>query len=222
MSTRRRLLFGMPALGAATLAGCSAWSINDAPRFEFFVIEDRHAPAAAAPTPSRLPRLDRTLLVTTGESQALYESDRIVFTQDGVSRAYYQYSNWSERPGRRILALAEARLGASGGFRSVARTTGGVRGDLVLTLRLDELAHHVAEPPGVLRLALSAELVEWRSRTLLARRRFEQSVPVTRIGAAGASQAAGVAVTAVLDSLTEWVETSASAAGGPAAGVARP
>ncbi len=81
----------------------------------------------------------------------------------------------------------------------------------MLTLRIEELAHHVAASPGTLRLALSADLVEWRTRTLLARRRFEQSVAVTRVGAAGAAQAATVAVTAMIDSLTGWVETSAAA-----------
>lgn len=210
MSMRRRLLHALPAAGAAAVTGCSSWSINRAPRFEFFVIEDGHALATASA--GRAPRIDRTLLLATGESQALYESDRIVFTSDGVSRAYYQYSNWSERPGRRIASLAEARLGGSGGFRAVARTTGAVRGDLVLTLRLEELAHHVVTPPGELRLALGAELVEWRTRTLLARRRFEQAVPVTSIGAPGASQAASVAVTAVLDALVEWVEATAATA----------
>jgi cholesterol transport system auxiliary component len=211
MNTRRRLLHVLPAAtGAAALSGCTSWTLNDAPRFEFFVIEDRHAPPATVGTAARPPRIDRTLLLTTGDSQALYESDRIVFTPDGVSRSYYQYANWSERPGRRILSLAETRLAGGGGFRSVARTTGAVRGDLILTLRLDELAHHVAAPPGELRLALNAELVDWRSRILLARRRFVQSVPVTSFGAPGAARAANVAVTAVLDALGEWVEASAA------------
>jgi cholesterol transport system auxiliary component len=212
MNPRRRLLCALPVAGAATVSGCTTWTLNDAPRFEFFVIEDRHAPSSAAASSARPPRVDRTLLVTTGESQALYESDRIVFTPDGISRSYYQYANWSERPGRRILSLAEARLAGGGGFRSVARTTGAVRGDLILTLRLDELAHHVAAPPGELRLALNAELVEWRSRSMLARRRFVQSVPVTSVGAPGAAQATSVAVTVVLDALAQWVEASAVAA----------
>jgi ABC-type uncharacterized transport system auxiliary subunit len=211
MNARRRLLHALP-VAAAAVSGCSTWKLNEAPRFEFFVIEDRHAPPAAATATALPPRIDRTLLVTTGDSQALYESDRIVFTPDGVSRSYYQYSNWSERPGRRILSLAEARLASGGGFRTVARTTGAVRGDLVLTLRLDELAHHVAPPPGELRLALNAELVDWRSRAMLARRRFVQSVPVTSVGAPGAAQATNVAVTAVLDALAEWVETGAPTA----------
>ncbi|MCA3178306.1 MAG: membrane integrity-associated transporter subunit PqiC, partial [Burkholderiales bacterium] len=136
MSSRRRAL-GLAALCAAALAGCGTLS-NEAPRFEFFVIEDLR-PIAEPPTAP--PRTARSLLLTTGATQALYDSDRIVFTRDGAGRAYYQYSNWSERPARRVLALAEARLARGGGFRSVAQTLAGVRGDVVLTLRLDELIH---------------------------------------------------------------------------------
>jgi hypothetical protein len=107
--------------------------------------------------------------MTTGATQALYDSDRIVFTRDGDGRAYYQYSNWSERPARRILTLTETRLARGGSFKAVAQTLAGVRGDLVMSLRLDELIHDVSRPPGTVRTTLTAELVDWRTRALAAR-----------------------------------------------------
>ncbi|MFO0235623.1 MAG: ABC-type transport auxiliary lipoprotein family protein [Burkholderiales bacterium] len=205
MSSRRRAL-GLAALCAAALAGCGTLS-NEAPRFEFFVIEDLR-PIAEPPTAP--PRTARSLLLTTGATQALYDSDRIVFTRDGAGRAYYQYSNWSERPARRVLALAEARLARGGGFRSVAQTLAGVRGDVVLTLRLDELIHDDATSPGAVRVAVTAEVVDWRTRTLVARRTFVQRAPVPTRDARGAAAAANVAVTARRDELAPGVEAAAA------------
>jgi ABC-type uncharacterized transport system auxiliary subunit len=201
---RRALLV---ALSCTALAACSTLS-NKAPRFEFFVIEDLRAPGVPA-TDGR-PRIDRVLLLTTGPAQALYDSDRIVFTRDGAARAYYQYSNWSERPARRILSLAESRLARGGGFRSVAQTLAGVRGELVLSLRLDELVHEDGAADGTVHAGVTAELVDWRTRTLVARRSFSQRAPVARRDARGAAAAASVAVTALLDELTLWVETAAA------------
>lgn len=207
---RRRWLRALPAaaLGAPfAIAGCDTLN-NTAPRFDFFVIEDLRT--ARAPAPAA--RTEQTLLLTTGPTPALYDSDRIVFTPDGSSRSYYQYSNWSERPARRILALAEARLAGRGGFVAVAQTLAGVRGDLVLTLRLDDLTHDASRVPGRVNVVLGAELVSWRARRLVARESFAQSAEALTADARGAAAAASIAVTAVLDALAPWVETAAASA----------
>lgn len=205
------------ALPLGSLAGCGALT-STAPRFDFYVIEDLRSapPAVGSGSASTPPRVDRTLLLTHGGTQALFDSDRIVFTRDGASRAYYQYSNWSERPGRRIVSLAEARLAQVGGFRAVAQTVAGVRGDQVLSLRLDELMHDDSVSPGVLKLTLTAELLDWRSRTIAARRMFSHSASVRSRDAKGAARAANVAVTALLDELATWTETSVAATPLPA------
>ena len=212
--SRRALLRAGAALAAlplAGVAGCGALT-SSAPRFDFYVIEDlRPAPPAVSVSASTPPRVDRTLLLTYGATQALFDSDRIVFTRDGASRAYYQYSNWSERPGRRIVSLAEARLAQGGGFRAVAQTVAGVRGDQVLSLRLDELMHDDSVSPGVLRLGLTAELLDWHTRTIAARRTFSRTASVGSRDAKGAARAASVAVTELLDELATWTETSVAA-----------
>jgi ABC-type uncharacterized transport system auxiliary subunit len=213
MNGRRRLLRAAAAGATAPLAlvaGCDTLR-NDAPSFDFYVIEDLRGNASTAPAAP--PRVDRVLLLTTGPSPALYDSDRIVFTRDGASHAYYQYSNWSERPSRRLLALAEARLARGGGFRTVAQSLAGIRGDLVLGLRLEEIVHDDSTTPGSLRVAASAELLAWRSRTMVARRRFAQTAPVGTRNARGAARAASVAMTALLDELAAWTESSAATAG---------
>jgi ABC-type uncharacterized transport system auxiliary subunit len=204
---RRRALRAVALAGVAPLAACGAL-VNQAPRFDFHVIRDLRP--ATPPPPGTPPRIDRTLLVASGPTPALYDSDRIVFTRDGAARAYYQYSNWSERPVRRVRSLAEARLADGGAFRSVAGSVAGVRGDLVLSLRLDELVHDDSVSPGVMRVAVGADLIDWRTRTLVARRAFAQTAPVGTRDAGGAARATDEALTALLDALVPWVEASAA------------
>lgn len=209
--SRRGLLAaaGMLPL-AALLQGCMSLGVGgNAPRFEFYALEDLNRSAAAT---SDLPRTERVLLVSTGQSQALYDSDRMVFSPDGVSRAFFQYSNWTERPARRLVALLERRLAGSGRFGAVALTTAGVRGDLMLSIRLDELFLDDASRPPIARLVVFAELVDWRSRSMLARRAFVQEVGAASADASGAAQASSVAVTRLLDELTAWVAGAAAAA----------
>lgn len=210
-SALRHALRCLPLLGAAPLLGTlGACSLQgNAPRMDFHVLRDLDgsAPAAAAPA-----RIERVLLVTAVSAPALYDSDRMVFSADGRARSYYQYSYWSERPARRLAALAEARLARAHLFREVTSSTSGVRGDLLLSLRLEELYLDDAVDPGQLRLAFVAEMIDWRSRKLLARRDFIQAVPVARRDAGGMAQAASQGVSALLGELAAWAAASAASA----------
>lgn len=218
---------GALATLVTTGAGCATF--NDAPRFEFFVLDDLKAssageglgPVAGGGPPSA----GRVLLVSMGQSQALYDSDRMVFSPDGMSRAFFQYSNWSERPARRLAYLAERRLARSGGFDGVALSTAGIRGDTVLTLRLDELLLDETSRPPSIRLTVLAEMVDWRSRSLLGRRAFSRTMPAPTVDARGMARGATAALTDLLDELSAWVASTgattrpkAPGQRGPAAG----
>jgi ABC-type uncharacterized transport system auxiliary subunit len=85
-----------------------------------------------------------------------------------------------------------------------------VRGDLLLSLRLDELYLDVSVEPARVRLGISAELVDWRQRTLLARQQLQQSVAVTQRDASGVAAGATQALGALLDELVPWVAAAAA------------
>jgi len=69
--------------------------------------------------------------------------------------------------------------------------------------------------PGEACIALTAELVDWRARTLLGRHGFERRVPVAEESAEAAAAATSRAVGALLDALAPWVESLAAASGRP-------
>ena len=210
--SRRRLLAlgaSAPLLGAmgalGTLAGCT---LNDAPRRDFHVLRD--AGAGAAP-PAKPAVIERALLVDVAASPTLYDSDHMVFSADGSSRSYFQFAQWSERPARSLLRLAEERLSAAGKFSTVALSSSGVRGDLLLTLRLDELYLDDARRPGRVHLAFTATLLDWRQRRLIARRSFSGTQDAATQDAAGLARSAGVVLGALLGELVDWAGASAAA-----------
>jgi cholesterol transport system auxiliary component len=200
---RRLLLATVPW----ALAGCT---LGSSPRRDFYLLRDANA---QAPAPAG-PGIDKVLLIASGAMPGLYDSDRMVFSADGRSRSYFQFGYWSERPAQSLLLLAEARLVHAQRFRTVASSTSGVRGDLLLSLRLEELYLDASLNPGQVRLAVAAELLDWRERKLLARRSFRQSIEVSPRDAPDLALAGSRAVGQVLDELVAWVLASALAGPG--------
>jgi cholesterol transport system auxiliary component len=192
------------------VAGCGSLSItNSSPKIDYFVLQDLALPAPLTAAVS--PRSSRVLLIASSTPQALFDSERMVFTRDGISRSYYQFANWSERPAQSLAMLAETRLSRVGSFRAVTQSTSGIKADLLLTLRLNELTHDDSVSPGVIRLEVTADLVDWRTRELIARRVFVGAVAVASRDSIGGAQAASHAITRMLDDLSPWVESHAAA-----------
>jgi ABC-type uncharacterized transport system auxiliary subunit len=202
---RRRWLVGLGvAAPVVLLAGCG---LGNGPRRDFHLLRDADSLAAVPPGPG----IDKVLLVSASAMPGLYDSDRMVFSADGRSRSYFQFGNWSERPAQSLQVLAETRLQRSKRFRDVAASTSGVRGDLLLSLRLDELYLDDAPEPGQVKLIVTAELIDWRSRQMLARRSFAQAAQAPKRDAGGLAEAASQAVGVMLGELVAWAAASASA-----------
>ena len=203
----RRGLLALSA-GAPLLGFLAACALNDAPRRDFHLLRDAGAGAAA---PAKAPAIERTLLLDLAASPTLYDSDHMVFSADGISRSYFQFAQWSERPARSLLRLTESRLSAAGPFSSVALSSSGLRGDLLLTLRLDELYLDDARRPGRVRLSFTATLLDWRQRRLIARRSFSGTQDAVTQDAAGLAGAASMVLGALLGELVDWAGASAAA-----------
>jgi cholesterol transport system auxiliary component len=189
-------------LATAALPGCTVLG-RDRPGPTYFVLRDSAEVVPAAQ------RSARTLLVAPTATSPFYDTQSMVFSREPGTRAYYQFAAWTERPGRRFDALLLARLERRAAFASVASTTAGVRGDLLLALSLVELYHDDRNAPGQVRIEVSAELTDRTDRRLLGRRTFAQEAAVERDNAEGAVRAFETAVSKLLDDLTPWVEREA-------------
>ena len=203
-TARRVVVAGLPALAALLAGGCTVLGGNPEPR-QWHRLEDL-AGRGTAPGPA----IPRTLLVEMVSTSALQDGNALVFSREPGVFAHYRYADWAEPPGRRLAVLVERRLDARGRFRAVGQSTSGLAGDLLLRVGLEEFFHDASTDPGTARLALDADLIDWRTRTRVARRRFVRSEALASADAAGAAAALSRALTSALDELAPWVESAAA------------
>jgi cholesterol transport system auxiliary component len=189
---------------AALLAGCM--SLSKAPPREYYVLNDLGTAAVSM----RGAQNDRALLVGETSVSPFYDTQSLVFSRAPGQRAYYQFAAWTERPGSRLTELLIHRLYARGSFRSVAATTAGAKGDLVLNTRLEEFCHDASASPGSVHVEMSAVLVDRAQRAIVAQHTFGQSTPTEGDTAPAAVAAFDRAVTALLDEESAWVEDVAA------------
>lgn len=172
------------------------------PAVVYYVLND----PVSATDPAPLRADAQTLLVLDTTTGSFYDTDQLVFSRSAGTRGQYQFARWTERPGKRFADLMRTRLDRQGAW-NVSAAGGYVRGDMLLDTELVEFYHDAASEPGQMRLVLRAELVDLKQRALLGRRVFEQQVPLTTYDAAGAAQAANLAVSRALDELSAWLAT---------------
>ena len=196
----------LPLLTATLLAGCLGGAST--PPRTYYVLEDKAPAQPASPDTSRR----QSLVVAGSAADVFYDSESLVFSRAPGQRAYYQFASWTDRPAHLLVRLVERRLEARGRFASVANLTTGVRADLLLNIGVNEFYHDVAVQPSMVRVEITGELVDWRSRSLLARRVFTVSAPVQADDAKSAAEAFDRAVTEAIDALVPWVEAEAATA----------
>ena len=192
----------LPAL-SLLLTGCVNFGEKTKiPAVVYYVLND----PVSATDPAPLRADAKTLLVLDTTTGSFYDTDQLVFSRSAGTRGQYQFARWTERPGKRFADLMRTRLDRQGAW-NVSAAGGYVRGDMLLDTELVEFYHDAASEPGQMCLVLRAELVDLKQRTLLGRRVFEQQVPLTTYDAAGAAQAANLAVSRALDELSAWLAT---------------
>jgi ABC-type uncharacterized transport system auxiliary subunit len=188
----------------AVLAGCSMLPAGRPQPISHHVLSFPPAtPAQPAASTSR--RTGAVLLLRDTETPGVFQSVRLVYSRAPGALSYYQYARWSDAPARSLNTLMRQRLNDSGLYGAVAPLGAGVLADYQLNTRLQDFFHDVAQPPGVARVSLEAELVNRRDARLIARQVFQAEAPVASHDARGAATGLGLASGRVLDELTAWL-----------------
>ncbi len=193
---------------ALTLSACVNLDLGggkDAKTIVYYVLEDggRTSAPAASPAP-------RSLILADTMAGAFYDTDGMVFSREAGTRGHYQFARWSERTGKRFSDMLLARLERERAFGAVAQSGTNVRGDWILTSDIIEFYHDAISRPGNVRMELRAEVVDLKTRKLLSRKTFVQSVAVQSFDAAGAHKAFNRAATLMLDDIADWLKELAS------------
>ncbi|HSW22914.1 MAG TPA: ABC-type transport auxiliary lipoprotein family protein [Burkholderiaceae bacterium] len=190
-----------PVIVLATwlIAGCAS---SDQPH-RYFILDGgatrAREPATTAPSPHG------TVLVAPVTAAGFYGTREIAYSRVAGTRGYYQYSNWTELPAIAIGNALMPKLERSGRFRMVVHAASRVDGTLVLRVHLDELYHDAATPPGIARVALTAQLSDPSTRALVDRRTFAAAAPAKSYDADGAVAGLRQALDHALDDLVSWV-----------------
>lgn len=144
----------------------------------------------------------------------------MAYSRAAQQRQFYQFASWTDRPSARFVQLLNDRLQARDMFDSISQLGGGIGGNLILNVGVNEFIHDVRT--GTARVEVTAELIERRGRTLIERRRFSASEPVAADNAPAAVAALSRASTTVLDELVPWLERLAETLPPPPERPARP
>ena len=140
------------ALLAALIVACSAPGARDADRY--FILEAQAgsaAPARGAPT----------LVVMPTTVSSFYDTQDIVYSRAPGTRSYYQFNHWTDRPQRAVHAQLVSRFGSAS-----------AAGGLILATHLEEIFHDAAQPPGIARLVITAQLLDPKTKAVVAQRVF--------------------------------------------------
>jgi len=134
----------------------------------------------------------------------LNNSQRILFSSDGVEQGYYQFANWAEPPPKRITAILLDAFEASKIFDSVSFAWNSATADYVLVSELVECLHDTSTEPGKAKVRIRAELVRLSTRELIAQRSFSAEVPVASYDARGSVEAITSAVHTIGFQMLDW------------------
>ena len=193
------------AAAALLLAACAS---NSGPARSYYTLEPS---SAAAPVAQRAALRDGVLLVAPVAAAPFYDGRQIAFSSAEGMRGQYQFSHWAEPPAESVYAALTESLGRAGLFADVATPSPGLHADWLLSVRLIELYHDTQRPPGVVRLALSAELVDLHERALVARRTFTACANAATHDADGAVAGARTALATSVGAIVGWIDRTVPA-----------
>jgi ABC-type uncharacterized transport system auxiliary subunit len=199
---RTRLALACVALGSL-LCGCVSVGLGGEPAAQVQLA--LHDVANPQLTRREAP-LVNALLVQPRPANALADTLAIAYSRRDHEFAFYQLASWTERPVRQLPRLLVHRLEKRGVASAVGTVGDPLRADWLLTIGIDTLHHDVRSAPGQARLALSAELIDRRTRTRAAYRRFESDMPTTTADSSAAAASMSLAMARVFDDLVPWLE----------------
>lgn len=188
------------ALGLLVLGACSALSPSVTAPPSFYVLE---SPASVAP-PS-MPALAPTLIINPTHAAAGFDSARIIYVREAHRLDYFAHSEWVDPPARMLTPLLVSAIEGAGAFRAVVATPSAAAADLRLDTEIVRLQHEFQSRPSRVRFTLRVDLVDDKTRRVVARREFDASVAAASDDAYGGVVAANRAVQTTLRELAAFV-----------------
>lgn len=192
-----------------SLAGCSALGPTTKPPPIFHSLDGPPQPAATGrPAPSA-----PVLAVTPTRAAPGYDSQRILYQRETNQLEYFANSEWVEPPARLLGPLLLAALERGGAFRAVVPAGGSAAADYRLDTELVRLQQDFLVRPSRVDFVMHATLVDDRTRSVVAVRRFSAVAVAATEDTRGGVLAASGAVQQLLAELAAFCAEAVAARG---------
>jgi len=210
MNALKKLLFTgsgrilSAALCLAALAACGALKPTTTAHPAYYALDN-----VQSAVPVAMPAAAPTLIINPPHAAAGFASPRIIYVREAHKLEYFAQSEWIDPPARMLAPLLVAAAANTGAFRAVVLTPSAAAGDLRLDTEIIRLQHEFGTLPSRVRFTLRANLVDNKTREVLAWREFDTSVAAASEDAYGGVVAANRAVATVLENVSAFCAESA-------------
>lgn len=185
-------------LAGLLLAGCTGLPSSRRDRQNIYVLDA--APAVQASTVKR----DWVLAVSMPHARSGFETTQIAYLQQRHELNYFANSRWADTPAHMLHPLLLQGLEQSNSFSAVVRTASAIPADVRLDIELIRLQHDFTTHPSRVQITLQAQLIDLRSKRVLAIRKFDATENARTEDAYGGVNAANQLVQQVLWKVTEF------------------
>ena len=135
-----------------------------------------------------------------------FNSTDILYTDARYGQNNYAYSRWGDSPTTMLLLAIQQALEKSGHYNAVVPYTSQSQSDLLLESTLIDFSHRINDDgssDGVLRISFN--LINNRTKRVIASQEFISSVPASQQNAQGAVAALNKAAAIVTRDLIDWL-----------------
>jgi ABC-type uncharacterized transport system auxiliary subunit len=160
-----RATFPVIALALALAAGCGGDSVK-----RYYTLENTGSITAKLPP---TPLCDRPVVVASVDVASPYDLDKIVFRSGTLEVRYYNQRHWVSPPEEMFTKLLGSRLESAHLFPAIESAVHSSRRHLSLFARLHRLEEVDRGDEWFARLALSMDLRDDQSETVLWRYQFD-------------------------------------------------
>lgn len=183
------------------LTGCSLPVSFDATEHHWYRIPD----LTEVQVVESSPYAEKRLVVGDAQASSFVASHKILFSDDGTEQGFYQFASWTETPAVRVTAIVLDALERAKMFRSVSHISLAPAADYQLGIVVHKFFHDLSSRPGVARVDLTFELLDLRTRDIVASRRIRRNEPLEKFDSRGAVDALGRATHGAVREMLEWL-----------------
>ncbi len=181
------------------LAGCAA--LPPAPQVQspsIYVLDARPAIKTAQV------KRDLVLAVSLPRARPGFDTPQMAYVRQPYELEYFAANQWADTPARMLGPLLAQALEQTGSFRAVVQTPGAVPADVRLDTELIRLQHDFSTRPSRVQLTLRAQLIDVRSKRVLAVKLFDEAENAASDDAYGGVTAANRALQRMLAQLADF------------------